>query len=104
MAGLTFGQRNGNIDLLDWDAAIVKGFGADLDTVKMQYFLPLDIYAEDNAERVDRALVVFKRPEPADTNFVLPAIIVTRDNVVPALNRLFSPELQYRLPAPGTAW
>lgn len=96
-----FGTRNGNVDLFDWDTAIVEGFGAVLDPVKDQYFLPLDIYNEDNAEKIDKALVVFKRPEPTDTNFVLPQVVVTRDNVVPALNRLTSPTVQYNLPAAG---
>lgn len=101
MSGLTFGQKNGNVDLLDWDTAIVEGFGAQLDIIKKQYYLPLNIFDEVNDEKVDKVLVIFKRPEPTDANFVLPAIVVTRDNVAPAYNRLTSPTVQYRIPAPG---
>lgn len=101
---LEFGTRIGDLDLQDWDEAIAAGFGALIDNQKGEWYLPLNIEIRDLSgihKPIDRALVVFKRPEPTNVDFELPEIVITRDNAVPAANRRLSPVVQYRLPAPG---
>lgn len=101
---LQFGTKIGDLGLLDWDKAIAKGFGAKWDVEKNQWYMPLgwEIIAPDGVHTpVDRALVVYKRSEPTNIDMALPEIVLVRDNFVPASNRLQSPTVQYRLPAPG---
>jgi hypothetical protein len=101
---LDFGYRTGSVDLLDWDDAMIRGFGALEDASKNQFYLPLNgifIKVEGREQPVDRALVVYKRPEPTQITAVLPMIAVIRDSIVPAEIRLLSPVQQYRLPAEG---
>lgn len=102
--GLEFGFRTGVVDLLDWDEALIRGFGAQEDLIKEQYYLPLDgifVNLNGRAEPVDRAMVVFKRPEPTQVTAILPMIAVIRDSIVSAEERLLSPVQQFKLPTDG---
>lgn len=101
------GTRNGSLDLIDWDASIWKHLGAELDETKNLLSMPLDFLIEvvdpDTGElaTIDRAQVVYKRPEPTHIQFTMPLVAITRDDLSPDLNRLRSPLEQYRVPAEG---
>ena len=100
MSALEFGVRNGHLDLLDWDLAIVKHICALLDDDKGHYYLPLNgIYIGDDP--IEKALVVYKRPEPTQVEMDVPLIVITRDDVAPAPERIYTIAQQYRLPAAG---
>jgi len=101
-----FGMRTGHVDLIDWDKAVTVKTGALLDEEQSEWYLPLGFYIEDSSKgpvAVDRALVVFKRPEPTQVKHEVPEIAIIRDDIDPDERRLFSPTTQYRLPAPGAA-
>lgn len=101
---LEFGYRTGDVDLLDWDDAMIRGFGAVWDEQKNEFYLPLNgifVKVEGRAVPVDKALVVYKRPEPTQISATLPMIAVIRDSIVPSEIRLQSQTMQYRLPTDG---
>lgn len=105
------GHRTGHLDKIDFDLGVALSLGAVLDEEKQQYYLPLvdecgqGIFIQPEGseapEEITRALVVFKQSEPTHTEFDLPAILLTRDDASPALQREWSPTESYRLPAPG---
>jgi hypothetical protein len=102
------GTRTGHVDLLSYDQAIVEGLGAVLDPVKNQYYLSLlnskgrGIYirpeGSDAPKEITKALVVFKESEPTHTEFDVPAILINRDDISPAKDRLVSISEAYRIP------
>jgi len=99
-----FGMRTGHVDLVDFDLAVVKQTGALLDEVQNEWYLPLNFYIEDPAKgpvAIERAVVVFKRPEPTQVQHEVPQIAIIRDDIDPDTTRLYSPTVQYRLPASG---
>jgi len=109
---LTFGQRTGFLDLLDYDIAVAKGLGAEYDEDKGQWYLPLrdpctgqSVYVKPEGseapEIVERALVVWKQSEPTHTEYDLPAVLIMRDDYNFAEQREWSPTAQYRVPACG---
>lgn len=105
------GHRTGHVDKIDFDLGVVLSLGAVLDATKNQYFLPLvdecgqGIFIQpegsDAPEEITRALVIFKQSEPTGHEWDLPAILLTRDDATPALQREWSPTESYRLPAAG---
>jgi len=100
-----FGERTGHVDLIDYDLAVLKHTGAIFDDEQNEWYLPLDYYIEDPAKgpvRIERALVVYKRPEPTQVQHEVPQIAIIRDDVDPDTSRLYSPTVQYRLPAEGS--
>ena len=93
------GSRVGDLDLLDWDKAVIMSLGAVLDTSKNQYYYPLSgMYVGE--QPIERALVAFKKPEPTQLEFDLPCILINRDSFSTA-PRLYSPTEQYRVVADG---
>jgi len=101
---LEFGYKTGSVDFIDWDDAILRGIGALEDPGKNQFYLPLNgifVQIEGRAEPVDRALVVYKRPEPTQVTAVLPMIAIIRDSISASESRLQTQTMQYRLPAEG---
>lgn len=92
---------------MHYDQAVVEAIGA-LDEIKNQYFMSLlnaqgrGIYirpeGSDAPKEITRALVVFKQSEPTHTEFDVPAVLVTRDDVSPARDRLVSLTEAYRVP------
>lgn len=101
---LEFGYRTGDVDLIDWDDAMLRGIGALEDPGKNQFYLPLNgifVQIEGRATPIDRALVVYKRPEPTQITATLPMVAIIRDSIVPAEVRLQTQTMQYRLPAEG---
>lgn len=104
MAGLEFGERTGNVDFYDFDEALVRGLGALPDTAKNQYYLPLEgifVRIDGRQEPIDRALVVYKRPEPTQISATVPMIAIIRDSTTPSEERLLTPVVSYRLPCEG---
>jgi len=112
MPSREFGHRTGNIDLLDYDQAVVEGLGAVMDTEKNQYWLSL---ADKNGNgifvkpgggteapiEITRAQVRFKQAEPARDEWDLPCVLVLRDDFTPAQARLMGITESYRVPAEG---
>lgn len=101
---LQFGYEVGDLRQHHWDQAVAKGFGAQYDAAKDQWFLPLDfeIIQNDGVHTpIDKALVVFKKSEPTTIDMVVPEITISLDNVVPDEQRILTPTMQYRLPAGG---
>ncbi|MGD9725615.1 MAG: hypothetical protein AB7L09_03345 [Nitrospira sp.] len=104
MAGLEFGTRTGHVDFYDFDEAMAIALGGQEDPIKNQWFLPLTgIYVklDGRQEPIDRALVVYKRPEPTQISATVPMIAIIRDSTTPAEERLQSPTVSYRLPCEG---
>lgn len=112
MPSRTFGHRTGHVDYLDFDQAMVEGLGAEMDTDKNQYWLSLvdaqtgeGIFVKpagsDAPTEVTRALVRMKQAEPTRDEWILPCILVIRDDATPAQARVWGPTEAYRLPAPG---
>ena len=100
MVSREHGMRNGHLDFLDWDQAVVDHICAELDPDNNQYFLNLNgIFIGENP--VNKALVVYKRPEPTQVEMDLPLVVLNRDDVVPAPERLYSVTEQYRVPTEG---
>lgn len=99
-----FGTRTGHVDEIDWDKAVLEHTGALYDDEQNEWYLPLNFYIEDPLKgpvEIDRALVVYKRPEPTQVQHNVPQIALIQDDVDFDERRLFSPTVQYRLPAPG---
>ena len=97
-----FGMKTGHVDIIDWDKAIIIGFGAQWDITKNEWYLPISpLYVEtpDGPREITKARVVYKRPEPTQIEFDLPEIAVNRDDILPATSRQQSTTMQYRLPA-----
>lgn len=100
-----FGEYTGHVDLIDWDKAVLLKTGALYDEAQNEWYLPLGFEVEDpalGAVIVERALVVYKRPEPTQVQHEVPQIALLRVDVDPDEKRLFSPTTQYRLPCPGS--
>lgn len=103
------GERSGNVDLLDWDIAAWRVIGAKLDEEKEVLYMPLGFMTTvvdpdpDSNElvEVDRAKVMFKKPEPTHMEFDLPLIAISRDDLSPAPDRIYPITEQYRVPAEG---
>ena len=102
--GLEFGERTGSVDFYDFDEAVARALGALPDEVKNEWYLPLEgifVTIDGRQTPIDRALVVYKRPEPTQIGAVLPMISIIRDSTIPAEDRLLSPVVSYRLPCEG---
>ncbi len=100
-----FGMRTGHVDLIDYDMAVLKKTGALLDTAQNEWYLPLSFYFEDPAKgpvAIERALVVYKRPEPTQVQHEVPQIAIIRDDIDLDVSRFYSPTVQYRQPCAGS--
>ncbi|MDX1486859.1 MAG: hypothetical protein R3268_01565 [Acidiferrobacterales bacterium] len=100
-----FGYRTGHVDLIDWDLGVTKKTGALLDEEQSEWYLPLNFNVNDPARgpvAINRALVVYKRPEPTQVKHEVPQIAIIRDDIDPDEKRIFSPTVQYRLPCEGS--
>jgi len=99
-----FGGRTGHVDLIDFDRGVLLQTGAQYDRAQNEWFLPLSFYVEIPGQApvaIERALVVYKRPEPTQVQHNVPQIVLIRDDIAPATSRLQSPTVQYRIPAEG---
>lgn len=100
-----FGMRNGHVDLIDFDLAILRHTGAVFDSEQNEWYLPINFHITDPAKgplALTRALVVYKRPEPTQVQHEVPQIALIRDDVDPDTSRLQSQTVQYRVPASGS--
>jgi len=111
VSSLIFGERTGYLDPLDFDLGVAASLGAVTDPAKNQLYLPLtdacgkSFYIQPEGSEapapITRAFVVFKQSEPTHTEWDLPSVLISRDDVSFAENREWSPTAQYRVPAPG---
>jgi hypothetical protein len=100
-----FGERNGHVDLIDIDIAVLRKTGALLDEEQNEWYLPINFHITDPAKgplALTRALVVYKRPEPTQVQHEVPQIAIMCDDVDFDATRLQSPTVTYRLPAAGS--
>jgi hypothetical protein len=100
-----FGMPNGHVDLIDFDLAILRQTGALLDEEQNEWYLPINFHITDPAKgplALTRALVVYKRPEPTQVQHEVPQIAIICDDIDFDSNRLYSPTVQYRVPAAGS--
>lgn len=103
------GERSGSVDLLDWDIAAWTTIGGLLDVEKEVLYMPLGFMTEkvnpdpacNDLVEVDRAKIMFKKPEPTHMEFDLPLIAISRDDLSPATDRIYPITEQYRIPAEG---
>lgn len=99
------GTRTGHVDLLHYDQAVAEGLGAVLDETKNQYYIPIDIFirppGSDAPKKITKALVVYKQSEPTHTEFDVASIVINRDDISPARDRLVTIAEAYRVPAEG---
>lgn len=99
-----FGMRNGHVDLIDFDLGVLKQTGAIFDEIQNEWYLPINFTVEDPSKgpiALDRALVVYKRPEPTQVQHQVPQIAILTDDIDFDATRLYSPTVQYRVPAAG---
>ena len=99
-----FGMRNGHVDLIDFDLAVLRQTGAIYDDEQNEWYLPINFHIEDPAKgpvALERALVVYKRPEPTQVQHEVPQIALLNDDIDFDATRLYTPTVQYRVPAPG---
>lgn len=78
-------KRTGSVFLKDFDRGIVETLGATV--TGNDYFL--DIVGVGNVR------VIWANPEQVFQDFVMPAIVIRRDDISPALGRLMLGALQY---------
>lgn len=100
-----FGMKTGHVDLIDFDMAVMRQTGAVLDDQQDEWYLPVNFYIEDKIKgpvEIKRALVVYKRPEPTQVQHNIPQIAILTDDWDPDPSRLYSPTVQYRIPAAGS--
>lgn len=101
------GMRTGVLDLFDWDIAAWQTICGELDTTKNELYMPLGFLTEkpnpdgQGLVEVDRARILFKKPEPTHMEMDLPLVVISRDDVSYAGSREFPITEQYRVPAPG---
>ena len=99
-----FGMKTGHVDIIDFDLSVLKQTGAIFDGEQNEWYLPINFYVEHPTKgpiALERALVVYKRPEPTQVQHEVPQIAIIQDDIDPDVTRLFTPTVQYRLPAPG---
>jgi len=101
------GMRTGVLDLFDWDIAAWQIICGEWDTAKNELYMPLGFLTEipdpdgQGLVEVDRARILFKKPEPTHMEMDLPLVVINRDDVSYAGSREFPITEQYRVPAPG---
>lgn len=102
-----FGMRNGHVDLIDFDLGVLRQTGAVFDDVQNEWYLPINYIVPDPAKgghvNLERALVVYKRPEPTQVQHEVPQIALLCDDIDFDATRLYSPTTQYRVPAAGAS-
>lgn len=100
-----FGMRNGHVDLIDFDLGVLRQTGAVYDAEQNEWYLPINFHITDPVKgpvALERALVVYKRPEPTQVQHEVPQIALLCDDIDFDASRLYSPTVQYRLPAAGS--
>lgn len=101
-----FGERTGHLDFLDWDKAVVEAMDCQYDPAENQWYFPLQpLYFEEPEHgpvAIDKAVAVYKRPEPTQIEWDLPLLAFINDDIAPDAGRLLGEgTVGYRLPAEG---
>jgi hypothetical protein len=90
--------RNGEVHLRDFDKGVVETFGGQV--VGDNYFL-LNVVGVQPPPNLPGIPINFAFPEDTADEYIFPSVIITREDISPAMNR-FHPGLnQYRAPAFG---
>jgi len=91
-------SRNGEVHLRDFDRAVVETFGGVI--VEGNYYLTgvPGVQAPPNMPGIP---INFAYPEDTADEYVFPSVIITRDDLSPAMNRFHPGLQQYRAPALG---
>lgn len=102
-----FGERTGDIDLIDWDNAVGKLIGGVLHPkglliLPVRDVIPARHQSEFTRDRVRAVPILYQDPEPHVIKATLPQIKVINDSVDPDENRRFTGTVAYRCPAPGS--
>lgn len=99
-----FGMRSGNVDIPDYDLAIARKLGGIFDREQNEWYLPINyqITCPDKGPiKLERALIVTKRPEPTQVEHKVPQLVISMDDLDPDPSRLYTIPQQYRVPAAG---
>lgn len=94
-------RRTGTVELRDFDTGIIETLGARKHEVNGQPGYYLAIEGIHQPPGMPGVPVVFGNPDPAFENYLLPMVMVVRDDISPALARWHPGALQYRAPKPG---
>ena len=93
----------GNVGVRDFDVGMVVTLGGVIHKVGPEeipgYYA--DVAGVEPAPGLPGVQVVFGNPDDAFVNYLLPMIVVTRDDVAPAMSRWHPGTLKYRSPKPG---
>lgn len=90
-------QRNGNVDLRCFDEGVILTMGGEI--FNQNYYLDVDGVAP--APGLPGVPITFGNPEDIFEKFKVPAIVIRRDDIFPAMNRWHPGAMKYRVPAAG---
>ena len=106
MAGRTHGARSGDLTFRHWDKAVLLALGGVLDIDLNRYYIPIPniILNKGRPDEcvIDRASVIYKKPEPTHTEFIVPAFRINRDDASISTQRNFGVVEEYRVPCEGS--
>lgn len=94
---------NGEVGVRDFDLGMVTTLGGVIHKVGPDEILGYyaDVKGVEPAPGLPGVQVVFGNPDDAFVNYLLPMIVVTRDDIAPAMARWHPGTLKYRSPKPG---
>jgi hypothetical protein len=97
-------SRNGTVTLRDFDAGVVLTMGAQQGegSFSRYYFLPA-IPGVCPPRGLPGIPIVFSTSEDVFTEYVIPQVVVTREDIAPAMQRWHPGARQYRVPGLGVA-
>lgn len=93
------GARNGLVGIRAFDQGIVETLGAKIDTKLDNYFVQIE--GIDPAPGMPGVPITFSFPEDVYEKYKLPAILVRRDDIAPAMQRWHPGAGKYRTPGRG---
>jgi len=95
--------RNGEVGIRDFDLGMVLTLGGVIHKVGPDeipgYYA--DVPGVEPAPGLPGVQIVFGNPDDAFSNYLLPLIVVTRNDVSPAMSRWHPGSIKYRVPKPG---
>ena len=102
-----FGERTGDIDLIDWDKAVAIHLGGVLHpkglwVLPVRDVIPARRQGEFKRKRVRAVPIFYQDPEPHVIKATLPQIKILNDSADPDETRRFTGTVAYRCPAPGS--
>lgn len=94
---------NGEVSIRDFDLGMVRTLGGVIrkvgpDEIPGYY---ADVSGVEPAPGLPGVQIVFGNPDDAFVNYLLPLLVVTRDDITPAMSRWHPGTIKYRVPRPG---